>query len=99
MINLIRDLLSENEINELKPEFLNALRQYSQLFNESKAKEKFKFLRPIKLAGITYRKAKAIGFRATAYMWANCLMTNTRNKGIMIKLKINIIKTVKIIST
>ena len=98
-MSMMRDLLSESEISLLQPFYLNALSLYSQLFNESKAKEKFKFLRPIKLAGITYRKAKAIGFRATAYMWTNCLMTNTRNKGIMIKLKINIIKTVKIIST
>ena len=78
---MMRDLLSENEISQLQPSYLNALSMYSQLFNESKAKEKFKYLKPIKLAGISFRKAKSLGFKTSSYMWTNCVNNYSRNKG------------------
>ena len=80
---LMRDLLSEIEIPQAQPCHLKALSLYSHLFNESKAKEKLKYLRPIKLSGISFRKAKFLGFKTTAYMWTNCLMNYSRKKGIL----------------
>ena len=78
---LIKDLLDKNEILELQSTYKLALSLYGQLFNGLKPKERYQMLRPIKLAALSFRKAKTIGFKTTSYMWTNCLNNYSRNKG------------------
>jgi len=58
-----------------------ALSLYSDIFNTVPQKQKHKYLHPIKTAGIEYKKALKLGFRATEYMWTNCSKRADRKNG------------------
>lgn len=65
----------------MKEFYKKALKGFADIFNQSSEKEKHKYLYPILISGITRSHARELGFRATPYMWKNCLKRNKRNKG------------------
>jgi hypothetical protein len=78
---MLNEILNEDTKNSLQCNTFKALNNYSSLYNQSKPKEKYKYLNPIRMSGMSRERAKRIGFKITSYMWKSCLNTNPRNKG------------------
>lgn len=78
---MLKEVLSSNQKMKLQDHYIGALRCYSRLYNSSKDKKKYKYLYPVRVAGISFRKAKELGFNITSHMWSTCLNTEKRNKG------------------
>lgn len=64
--------------------YVYALRGFAKIFNTAAQKEKYQFIYPVRNAGISFRKAKELGFNVTSYMWKMCLNRHKRNKGIIL---------------
>jgi hypothetical protein len=57
------------------------LKNFSDIFNNVKQKEKFKYLYGLRSSGITQSQCLKLGFRVTSYLWRNCLNPEERSKG------------------
>ena len=61
--------------------YQNAVKGFADIYNNSKQKERHRFIYPIRSAGITWANAKKLGFKVTHWQWAKCFDRSKRNKG------------------
>lgn len=63
--------------------YKKALRGYAEIFNNAKPKEKHQYIYPMRIAGISLKEAKEIGFKVHSWMWKKCLDRSRRKKGMI----------------
>ena len=79
-ISLLKFLTKKNRL-KLQSRCLKALKLFSQIFNDAKQKQKYKYLYPIQKSGITKKCAKTLGFKVSNHLWSKCLDKRIRNQG------------------
>jgi hypothetical protein len=82
--SMIADVLTKDELVTLQFKHAQALRLISQAVNNRKvikSKSKHHFIRPARLAGLSLREVKDLGFVCDKKLWASCLDTNERHQG------------------
>lgn len=72
--------MSFNESLTLK-KYQNALKGFSEIYNNLKLKERHQYIFPIRSAGITFIHAKKLGFKISYWIWNKCLDKSVRSKG------------------
>jgi hypothetical protein len=65
------------ELNKYK----KALRLFAKVCNETKKKEKYIFLGPLRRAGLSKPESEKLGFKISHEGWQNCLDKRKRNPG------------------
>jgi hypothetical protein len=81
MIVMLKEILSEKDINLIADKQTNALKLYAAIFNLEKQKKKFKLLRPLKSAGFSLAEARLLDYKAGVRIWKKCDIGQTRNNG------------------
>ncbi len=67
--------------NILLKKYKAALTAFADIFNNTKQKEKHRFIYLIRFAGISLKHAIELGFNVKKKLWINCLNKSVRNKG------------------
>jgi hypothetical protein len=96
MVVMLKEILSEKEINLIADKHTNALSLYAILFNLEKQKKKFKLLCPLKTAGFSLAEARLLDYKAGAWIWQKCDIGQTRNNGGRPMVKTTVINDINI---
>ncbi len=72
---MLQEILSFDEKLKINSECTRALHYYAKLYNNAKPKKKHRYLYPIRMSGISLRKAKLLGYETNSYIWSKCMNT------------------------
>ncbi len=81
LIELLKEILTEDEINMIAIKHVKALQYYASQYDLIKSKSKHKFLFPIRKAGFSMKSAEKLGFKSSKHLWKTCLNQKKRNNG------------------
>lgn len=81
VVSMLNDVLTAQHKKLLFGKYKAALRHYALLYNSTTQKKKHTLLRPMRMAKFTVPECRKLGFKATHYMYRNCLKINERDKG------------------
>ena len=80
----------------LLPKYHLALQNFASVINQKKLKKKFKYILPLKNAGLSYKEIKHLGVMIGRRLWHNTFPgSQKRNKGGRPKISPNLIKEIK----
>jgi hypothetical protein len=77
---MLSSILTPHEKQGINKDVFRAMRNFSQLSNLVKQKEKFNYIRCLKEAGLSLDFCKKLGFKASKHLWSTCLRRNQRKK-------------------
>lgn len=82
IVNMIIDVLTKNELRDISHRFVDSLKGIAKTFNNNvKSKQKHRFIRPLRLAGLSRNEVKELGFKCGIKLWRDCYNTNERLVG------------------
>jgi hypothetical protein len=82
LLNMIKDLLSDEEIRIISQKYVSALNGLANTINKRvKTKQKHDFIRPLRLSDLTLSNIKDLGFNCGKELWKNCLDERPRLQG------------------
>jgi hypothetical protein len=82
LLNMIKDLLTEEELLIISQKYVAALSGLANTVNKRVTmKEKHDFIRPLRLADLTLSNIKDLGFNCGKELWKNCLDERPRLPG------------------
>ena len=61
--------------------YQKALKEFAEIYNNAKLKERHRFIYPIRISGIAFDHAKKLGFKVTHWQWNKCFDRSERHKG------------------
>jgi hypothetical protein len=61
--------------------YKQALKSFGRIFNAAKPKERHEFIFPMRIAGLTFKQARELGFNVSFRLWQSCLNQRKRNIG------------------
>jgi hypothetical protein len=81
IVKMLQDVLRKSEKVQLNQKYHRALCEHAKLCLISKPKERYSFIRAIRIAGLSYKDAKKLGYNVSKELWTSCLNSDERNKG------------------
>lgn len=81
LIEMLKDVLNNDEKNQLNEKINSALSNMDNIFKMTKPKNKHRISLAFKRARISLRKARNLGFNISSKLWKNCSNLAIRNKG------------------
>lgn len=81
LTTMLSSVLSSEEKKAINNNTFTALRNFSEFSNSAKLKEKFKYIRCLKQAGLSLDFSKNLGFKVSKHLWSTCSRGDARKKG------------------
>ena len=78
---MLREILTQVEINEIAVKNTQALMNFSEISNKSNLKKKHIFISAMRKAGFTLKESKYFKFKMSFDLWVSCKNSQERNKG------------------
>ena len=83
---MLNDVLQENEKNRIVSKknrrALQALKNISDIYDQTKFKERYHFAKAFRNSGLTMNETRDIGFHISPHLWKTCIsVTGERLKG------------------
>lgn len=69
------------ENNDLTIKYMNSLKTISEIYKETPAIEKYRYIGALKGSELTKKEAEELGFNCSSNLWSSCLNGKERNHG------------------
>jgi hypothetical protein len=81
LVEMLRDVLTNEEKLFLSDKLKKAVENNAANFSQVKPKDRHRFVKPLREAGLLYKDVRHFGYKVSTKLWKSCLNDEERNKG------------------